>query len=225
MLKRTATIVLVVLVLTMVVGVQVVSAQPPGGRRIHIVRPGQTLSGIAARYGVSVWALARANHIYNPNLIYVGQRLVIPGHGPAPAPPPPRPPRPQPQPQPPYRPGGPGGWGPSPGGPGGPGGWHPGPTGPGGWRPGPTGPGGWYPGPTGPGGWRPGPTGPGGWYPGPTGPSYPPYRNQIHIVRRGDTLWNISQRYGVSMWALARANGIYDPNSLYVGQRLVIPFR
>ena len=213
MLKRTISVALLILALTMVVGVQAISASPHGGPRIHIVRRGETLSGIAARYGVSMWALARVNHIYNPNLIWAGQRLVIPGLGPGPAPQPPHPPRPrpQPQPQPPFRPGGPGGWGPWPGGPSGPGGWHPGPTGPGGWHPGPSGPS--------------GPSGPGGWQPGPSGPYYPPYRNRIHIVRRGDTLWNIAYRYGVSMAALARANGIYNPNSLRVGQRLVIPFR
>ena len=48
----------------------------------HVVRRGQTLSGIAHRYGVSVWALARVNGIKNPNRIYVGQHLCIPaGHG------------------------------------------------------------------------------------------------------------------------------------------------
>ena len=36
---------------------------------IHIVRPGETLSGIARYYGVNVWALARDNNIINPNPI------------------------------------------------------------------------------------------------------------------------------------------------------------
>lgn len=48
---------------------------------VHVVRSGETLSGIAARYGVSMTALARANGIRNPNFIYVGQRLAIPGAG------------------------------------------------------------------------------------------------------------------------------------------------
>ena len=47
--------------------------------RIHIVRRGETLANIAWRYGVSVNALIRLNGIRNPNLIYVGQRLRIPG--------------------------------------------------------------------------------------------------------------------------------------------------
>jgi len=44
-----------------------------------VVRSGDTLNSIAARYGVSPSTLARANGIANPNRIYVGQRLVIPG--------------------------------------------------------------------------------------------------------------------------------------------------
>lgn len=45
----------------------------------------------------------------------------------------------------------------------------------------------------------------------------------IHIVRRGETLYSIARRYGVDMWTIARANGITNPNRIYVGQRLVIP--
>ena len=44
----------------------------------HVVQPGETLSSIAARYGVSLWAIAEANHLVNVNLIRVGTRLVIP---------------------------------------------------------------------------------------------------------------------------------------------------
>ncbi|MEM7128142.1 MAG: ExeM/NucH family extracellular endonuclease [Chloroflexota bacterium] len=44
----------------------------------HIVHPGETLSHISLRYGVSVTVLKRFNGVYNPNRIYVGQRLVIP---------------------------------------------------------------------------------------------------------------------------------------------------
>ncbi len=52
----------------------------------YTVRPGDTLSAIGARFGVSYQAIARANGIANPNLIYAGQQLVIPGRGGAPAP-------------------------------------------------------------------------------------------------------------------------------------------
>jgi LysM repeat protein len=45
----------------------------------------------------------------------------------------------------------------------------------------------------------------------------------IHVVQRGETLYSIARRYGVNMWAIAYANGIVNPNRIYVGQRLVIP--
>lgn len=44
----------------------------------HTVLPGQTLYSIAMHYGTSVWAIACANGIYNPNYIYAGQVLLIP---------------------------------------------------------------------------------------------------------------------------------------------------
>ncbi len=46
--------------------------------QVHIVAPGDTLSALALRYGTSVTALASANGLANPNLIFAGQRLVIP---------------------------------------------------------------------------------------------------------------------------------------------------
>jgi LysM repeat protein len=50
---------------------------PGPGPTIYIVQPGDTLSGIAWRFGTTVWAIAQANGIWNPNLIYIGQRLYI----------------------------------------------------------------------------------------------------------------------------------------------------
>ena len=47
----------------------------------HTVLPGQTLYSIATYYGVSVWALACANGLYNPNYIYYGMVLTIPYGG------------------------------------------------------------------------------------------------------------------------------------------------
>jgi len=46
----------------------------------HIVQPGEMLSSIAARYGVSMWAIAEANNLANINFIWVGQTLVIPAY-------------------------------------------------------------------------------------------------------------------------------------------------
>jgi len=45
------------------------------------VRPGDTLSGIAARHGVSAAALAAANGIRDPNHIVLGASLTVPGSG------------------------------------------------------------------------------------------------------------------------------------------------
>jgi len=53
---------------------------------VHRVRRGETLSHIARRYGTSVSALRRANRLRNPNRLYPGQRINVPGRGSAPAP-------------------------------------------------------------------------------------------------------------------------------------------
>jgi LysM repeat protein len=54
---------------------------PSCGDSYRVVR-GDTLSRIARRCGSSVVAIARASGVRNPNLILVGQRLVIPGAAP-----------------------------------------------------------------------------------------------------------------------------------------------
>jgi LysM repeat protein len=46
---------------------------------VHVVQAGETLIGVAARYGVSTSALAAANGIKANGWVYTGQRLVIPG--------------------------------------------------------------------------------------------------------------------------------------------------
>ena len=45
------------------------------------VRPGDTLSAVANRYGTSVAALTRTNDLADPDLIVEGQRLRVPGIG------------------------------------------------------------------------------------------------------------------------------------------------
>jgi LysM repeat protein len=60
------------------------SAPPPPkpcGGFWYTVRCGDTLANIGWRYGWSAAYLAQVNHLCNPNLIYAGQRLWIPGHG------------------------------------------------------------------------------------------------------------------------------------------------
>ncbi len=51
----------------------------------YIVQPGETLSEIAARFGLTVEELARANGITNPALIRAGQELIIPAPGAVPS--------------------------------------------------------------------------------------------------------------------------------------------
>lgn len=60
----------------------------------YTVQPGDTLYSIARRFGTTVNALVIANHLPNPNLIYVGQQLDIPDGSPPPNPTPPPPPTP-----------------------------------------------------------------------------------------------------------------------------------
>jgi LysM repeat protein len=110
------------------------------GGSVYVVRPGDTLTIIALRYRVSTRALAAANGISNWNLIYVGQRLTIPGRGdPSPTP-------------------------------------------------------------------KPATSG-----------------RQTYVVRPGDTLVSIAYRYGSTVARIAAANGIRNPSLIYIGQVLVIP--
>lgn len=48
-----------------------------GGETVYTVVAGDTLSGIAAKYGTTYQKIAADNGIANPNLIYPGQTLVI----------------------------------------------------------------------------------------------------------------------------------------------------
>lgn len=131
------TLILVLSVLILLLFAVTASAQSGG---THVVRSGETLASIARQHGVSASALARANGIANPDLIRVGQRLVIPS-GSAAKPP------------------------------------------------------------------ASGAATAGGSY----------------VVRSGDTLNKIAQRFGVSASALAAANGLSNPNRIIVGMRLRIP--
>ena len=44
----------------------------------YTVKAGETLSEIAAKFGMPYWYLAEENNIADPNLIYIGQVLIIP---------------------------------------------------------------------------------------------------------------------------------------------------
>jgi LysM repeat protein len=103
----------------------------------YVVKAGDTLSSIAVRYGVSVWALIQANGLTSWSLIYVGQSLAIPGME-----------------------------GPSP-----------------------------------------------NIVPNISG-------GESYVVRAGDTLTAIAQRFGTTVVVLANLNGISNPSAIYVGQTL-----
>lgn len=48
---------------------------------IYTVRPGDTLGDIAVQYGTTVEAIRRLNGLRDPDRIFAGQRLRIPGEG------------------------------------------------------------------------------------------------------------------------------------------------
>jgi len=103
------------------------------------------LGRIAARYNTTIATLAQLNGITNPNIIRVGQQLIIPTSGSS------------------------------------------------------------------------------GVVP-PTSPTTAPSgQAQTYVVRSGDTLFRIALRFNVPISRLIQANGIVDPNRVYVGQTLVIP--
>ncbi len=54
-------------------------------------------------------------------------------------------------------------------------------------------------------------------------PSTPPISGNYYVVQRGDTLYSIARRYGVSVWELAAYNNISNIHYIYVGQVLLIP--
>jgi lipoprotein-anchoring transpeptidase ErfK/SrfK len=50
-----------------------------------------------------------------------------------------------------------------------------------------------------------------------------PKTSSTYVVKRGETLYRIAVNHGVSVQALAQANGILNPSHIYTGQRLTIP--
>lgn len=48
---------------------------------IHIVKAGETLSGIAEQYGYTVAVLAKASTIANPNMVKPGKTICLPKRG------------------------------------------------------------------------------------------------------------------------------------------------
>ena len=58
---------------------------------------------------------------------------------------------------------------------------------------------------------------------GGTAPAPPPPAPETYVVQPGDTLSGIGAKVGVPWQSIAQANGINDPNLIYVGQVLRIP--
>ncbi|QGH35427.1 LysM peptidoglycan-binding domain-containing protein [Gracilibacillus salitolerans] len=44
-----------------------------------------------------------------------------------------------------------------------------------------------------------------------------------YMIKAGDTLWQLSNRFNTTIEAILHVNTVADPNQLYIGQRLLIP--
>jgi LysM repeat protein len=113
-----------------------VPASPSGPTSTYVVQRGDTLRTIASRYGTTVTNLASWNSLWNPDFIYVGQVLRVPGED---------------------------------------------------------------------------------------SPAPPTQDSCIHWVKTGDTLTRIALQYRTTVWAMAIANNLANPSFIWVGQRLVVP--
>ncbi|MBE0689865.1 MAG: LysM peptidoglycan-binding domain-containing protein, partial [Anaerolineae bacterium] len=143
--------VLLIAVCLLIVLAIVPLASAQQGQTVHVVQAGENLFRISLRYGVSMSAIAQVNGIANINLIFVGQRLVIPIGGTTPVP----------------------------------------------------------------------TAVPGTPVPGSPTPVPPPVTG-TYVVQRGDTLSAIARRFNTTVQAIAAANGIANPNRIFVGQVLQI---
>lgn len=77
-MKRYLWLVVVWAVIGFPVRAQEVGAPNPAGVTIHVVQRGESLYAIALRYGVTTETLVRLNGIANPNSLQVGERLLVP---------------------------------------------------------------------------------------------------------------------------------------------------
>lgn len=112
------------------------AANASGESFTYTVQAGDTLYGIARKFGVDAQAIIDRNQLLNPSALSIGQEIVVPGQAPEGV---------------------------------------------------------------------------------QTGEGY------VHVVVAGETLFAISQKYGVPLDKLAQVNQITNPGALRVGQRLLIP--
>ena len=75
--------IVLIIILTLLVIRSQADAAPPNDPVVHVVKPGDTLSSIALRYGVSASNLMLLNGLNSPNLIFVGQQIIIKPDAPA----------------------------------------------------------------------------------------------------------------------------------------------
>lgn len=79
--KVSLSIVLALLAVTALAGMTTGQAHAATRSHTYTIKYGDTLSGLAREFGTTVDALASANGIANPNIIYAGQTIIIPdGH-------------------------------------------------------------------------------------------------------------------------------------------------
>ena len=48
---------------------------------------------------------------------------------------------------------------------------------------------------------------------------------ESHIVSKGETLYSISRKYNVDQYSLVKINNITKNNIIYIGQKLIIPYK
>ena len=49
------------------------------------------------------------------------------------------------------------------------------------------------------------------------------YKTKTHIVQKGESLWVIAKKYGVSVQDIVKANNIENQNLIKINQELIIP--
>ncbi|HEY2812193.1 MAG TPA: LysM peptidoglycan-binding domain-containing protein [Acidimicrobiales bacterium] len=79
--RRLAIVACVLAVSLMAVAGQAATTSARRAATTYVVKRGDTLTSIAARYGTTPKAIAAANRIRNPNIVVIGNRLTIPGDG------------------------------------------------------------------------------------------------------------------------------------------------
>lgn len=78
-MRRFILLITLAVMMTLLISTTVHAQQ--SGETVHVVQPGENLFRISLRYSVSMASIAQRNGISNFNLIFVGQRLIIPVPG------------------------------------------------------------------------------------------------------------------------------------------------